>query len=537
MGVEERGRSIAALSAVWLAACTNPSGKSQPDVQSAADASAHADEQELPREAGTRDAGPDDVEGESHRPDATTSETADPADGGETDGASFPACGNAIVERREDCDDGNGDDSDSCLSSCVWASCGDSSLYARVTDDTNPNEPEECDDGDSEDGDGCTNACKVGVCGDRILKVGEGCDDGNTVDGDGCNACALPSCGNGIVDPGEDCEDGNSDDGDSCLATCVWASCGDGHTYGSVSDEGNPNLVEECDDDNGNDFDECTSACRVATCGDSFTGPTEACDEGADNGVVGGSCTALCELGWCGNGLVEQGEACDDGNDEDYDSCVFCQWNECGDGFRYADVTDPANPNPWEECDDGNADGTDACTPACFIHRCGDGVVGPGEACDDGNDIVGDGCNSCNPGGCTNGVVDPGEDCDDGNASNTDACLTTCVWNSCGDGFTYPATPLDPNNPNPTEECDDANGSNADGCLNSCVFNRCGDGHVDPSQEACDLGPANGQPGSGCSATCGGPEPCGDGDLDPGEWCDDGNDVNGDGCENDCTPS
>ncbi|MDC0675874.1 DUF4215 domain-containing protein [Nannocystis radixulma] len=30
---------------------------------------------------------------------------------------------------------------------------------------------------------------------------------------------------------------------------------------------------------------------------------------------------------------------------------------------------------------------------------------------------------------------------------------------------------------------------------------------------------------------------CGDGILEPGEQCDDGNDVNGDGCENDCTPT
>ena len=31
------------------------------------------------------------------------------------------------------------------------------------------------------------------------------------------------------------------------------------------------------------------------------------------------------------------------------------------------------------------------------------------------------------------------------------------------------------------------------------------------------------------------PSPCGNGDMDPGEECDDGNDVNGDGCQNDCT--
>src|SRR5262245_36891691 len=30
---------------------------------------------------------------------------------------------------------------------------------------------------------------------------------------------------------------------------------------------------------------------------------------------------------------------------------------------------------------------------------------------------------------------------------------------------------------------------------------------------------------------------CGNGKLDPGELCDDGNAINGDGCDNNCTPT
>lgn len=36
---------------------------------------------------------------------------------------------------------------------------------------------------------------------------------------------------------------------------------------------------------------------------------------------------------------------------------------------------------------------------------------------------------------CGNGHLDPGEQCDDGNLLDTDDCLSTCVPNTCGDGF------------------------------------------------------------------------------------------------------
>lgn len=36
---------------------------------------------------------------------------------------------------------------------------------------------------------------------------------------------------------------------------------------------------------------------------------------------------------------------------------------------------------------------------------------------------------------CGNGSIDAGEKCDDGNLADTDACLSTCQPNVCGDGF------------------------------------------------------------------------------------------------------
>ncbi|MCA9712640.1 MAG: hypothetical protein KDK70_42825, partial [Myxococcales bacterium] len=38
---------------------------------------------------------------------------------------------------------------------------------------------------------------------------------------------------------------------------------------------------------------------------------------------------------------------------------------------------------------------------------------------------------------CGNGVTDPGEECDDGNDDDTDACPSTCLDATCGDGFAH----------------------------------------------------------------------------------------------------
>jgi cysteine-rich repeat protein len=59
----------------------------------------------------------------------------------------------------------------------------------------------------------------------------------------------------------------------------------------------------------------------------------------------------------------------------------------------------------------------------------------------------------------------------------------------------------------------------------------CGDGNLDPGEE-CDDG--NNIDGDGCSANCTIEPFCGDGNLDPGEECDDGNNIDGDGCDANC---
>lgn len=66
-----------------------------------------------------------------------------------------------------------------------------------------------------------------------------------------------------------------------------------------------------------------------------------------------------------------------------------------------------------------------------------------------------------------------------------------------------------------------------------CIQFSCGNGIIDGQDEVCDDG--NNLDRDGCSADCRSTEKCGDGVTDPkSEACDDGNDVDGDGCQANC---
>jgi cysteine-rich repeat protein len=76
--------------------------------------------------------------------------------------ANVITCGDGVVEGAEQCDDGNGVNTDGCLNSCVVARCGDGVVQAVV---------EACDDGNQDDTDGCHNDCTLpcaGLCGDGV---------------------------------------------------------------------------------------------------------------------------------------------------------------------------------------------------------------------------------------------------------------------------------------------------------------------------------------------------------------------------------
>jgi len=69
------------------------------------------------------------------------------------------------------------------------------------------------------------------------------------------------------------------------------------------------------------------------------------------------------------------------------------------------------------------------------------------------------------PGICGDGAVDEGELCDDANDINTDDCLDTCQFASCGDGVAQ----------DEIEACDDGNADDFDGCTNDCQAIDCAD--------------------------------------------------------------
>jgi fibro-slime domain-containing protein len=211
------------------------------------------------------------------------------------------SCGDGILERSEQCDDGNTVSGDGCSKICQIennyecpvpgqpctniAVCGNGKLTSNET----------CDDGNTVSGDGCSGDCKTVepgyqcrvpgkpctvLCGDGIVKGSEQCDDGNTLSGDGCSStcklevgfqcsgspskCTPTVCGNDKVEGGEGCDDGNTMPFDGCSEECqiepdcsgdsgCTSPCGDGIVMGS----------KQCDDGNQTSGDGCSSTCQV----------------------------------------------------------------------------------------------------------------------------------------------------------------------------------------------------------------------------------------------------------------------------------
>ncbi len=171
-------------------------------------------------------------------------------------------------------------------------------------------------------------------------------------------------------------------------------------------------------------------------------------------------------------------------------------------------------------------------------YYCGDGVIQAGERCDAGlqNGKEGQNCTvTCQElvqPLCGNIELDAGEECDDGNQRSGDGCNAQCriEYGSCGDGITNVAL---------GEQCDAAtrNGTEGADCDAKCKWTRlpqCGDGAIDPSTEQCDAGRANGNyRTTTCLDNCSLPF-CGDGIAEINERCDDGNMLDGDGCDHTC---
>ncbi|HTR54564.1 MAG TPA: DUF4215 domain-containing protein [Kofleriaceae bacterium] len=203
--------------------------------------------------------------------------------------------------------------------------------------------------------------------------------------------------------------------------------------------------------------------------------------------------------------------------------------------------------------------------------KCGDGKVDGDEACDDGdlNGTPGDGCTAL----CTFACADPSVDCDNPPACSVEVCTADhvcatmvdptqegmqcemdmvcrsgmCIPSTCGNGIVEPG-----------EQCDfGSDNGQGTGCETSCQYScqdstTCDDGDPCNGVEACGAVMDGAQKGQKCYA--GTPEAdntscgtqmicvssacvmaaCGDGFTTPPEECDDGNNVNSDGCDTDC---
>jgi cysteine-rich repeat protein len=129
-----------------------------------------------------------------------------------------------------------------------------------------------------------------------------------------------------------------------------------------------------------------TGTMALAGCADGGPGPWP-----ADTFTSGGDGTWLSE----GSGDGGGGETSEDGGaGEDSGASTF-GLEEGGEGLCGDGVVDLG-----EACDDGNDVDVDACTNACELAACGDGIVSAlvGEACDDGDEVDQDGCDSdCQP--------------------------------------------------------------------------------------------------------------------------------------------
>jgi cysteine-rich repeat protein len=173
-------------------------------------------------------------------------------------------CGDGAVGPGEQCDDGNDDDDDACLSTCMANACGDG-----VVDPAR----EACDLGDANASNAaCRPDCTLATCGD-----GEICDD--------------DTCTTGPVGGAEVCDDGEDNAPDrACLPDCAAATCGDGFVHSGA---------EECD---GN------VAAGTTCLGLGYETGTPGCRPPAD--------PEQCQIYGCCN---YEGGACDD----DLDCCGF----------------------------------------------------------------------------------------------------------------------------------------------------------------------------------------------------------------------
>ena len=384
-------------------------------------------------------------------------------------GVPVPVCGNGIPELNEECDDGNDSNLDTCLNTCVFATCGDNIK----------NNSEQCDGTDlgglSSIDFSCNNKCGLELIEDKVTICHSTSSHSNPYITNNPDKSADVSGHDGHNGP-------------------VWYP-GIGTTWGDII----PPFAYIGGTYPGKNWDTTGQAIWNSGC---QAGSTITVVKVLDN--TGGGQDRVSDFKFTANDGSTYSFFEDDASNEiyvsdgpynitefpsshysvSYDQCsgrlkagetVTCTITNtyipyCGDGTAYGS----------EECDDGNSVNNDDCTNLCTLPTCGDGVVTFGEECDDGNEINNDSCtNDCKNATCGDTIVGPGEECDDGNEINNDSCTNDCKNATCGDGYV-----------NSGEECDDGNQVNTDACTNDCYLATCGDGILSIGEQ-CDQGAEN----------------------------------------------
>ena len=352
--------------------------------------------------------------------------------------------------------------------------------------------------------DGCSGTC--GECGQEYECVDDVC-------------VSIKICGNGVVEPPEECDDGNVLPGDSCDENCKL-ECQVPVDYQQVT------LGELAENP------EQHVGLNVAVSGKAVAGnpdcTTIACD-----------CCNQCHAAYM---LLQEA-----GDEIELIAAgispVECAGNECDYMNNCEPFAHGAPYTVWGTFDVSSGagvllvDGFCECEAHCDGKMCDpDGCGGSCGECDAGSDCVN---GTCVPDAvCGNGIVEPGEECDDGNLLPGDGCDENCTLEA---------------GPDPIELCG-ATGGWWSWCGSGCGQWVCGDPVEQPCPdvcvELCECPPeAPGWGENGCEPCtcqewdqslgycpdfCESCAVCGNGIVEPGEWCDDGNVLPDDGCDENC---